>query len=294
MDESYGKTGSSSAKSKNFHEGQLKGAGDSRSIRHTRSNSGPPAVASSVSTLTRVANPSRRVDFSERLRLREVKWDGTYRDSVANNFSIADDSNSAASGDSNPQSTLTDSRAIKETEIRFLNDFVLGERERRHDRAPRLTRVDVDLPGAGSTALTGVLSRPRDPPAEKSPEKRVSDGSNKYGLPVSLQQQHAQYDKNMNINGIVEGPLGARGNGEDEKRGAARDGMSKNSGTDTRKQKIKKSLKDLPQDDGKCIFNRFVSFFPRTSCFFMTPALFLSLPPFVYRSISPQLFLIIS
>ena len=227
------------------------------------------------------ATSPKRVDFSQRLRLREVKWDGTYRDSVTQNAypppaaaslnypypsstslasaasaSLASSSSSAAVGLLDPQSTLTDSRAIRETEIRFLNDSYVTEPLRQQDRleaqqqqqrhrGPRLTRVDVDLPGSGS--------RSRDGPGghageweRRGREARHRDG---YGVPfpadrgrdMSAPDRGATRDMG-DASGGGSGPPGAGAVGGAE--GSPR-------GVSARMQKIKKSLKDLPQDDSE-------------------------------------------
>nr|KAG5710505.1 hypothetical protein BaRGS_013151 [Batillaria attramentaria] len=90
----------------------------------------------------------KRVDFNERLRLREVKWDGTYRDSVTrpdNNDSTSLLTTATAPSSiyfEGGSSTLTDSRTIRETEIRFLNEHIT-ESLQRQDRAEVLGQTEV-------------------------------------------------------------------------------------------------------------------------------------------------------
>ncbi|XP_071097553.1 centrosome-associated protein 350-like [Haliotis cracherodii] len=91
----------------------------------------------------RMGSP-KRVDFSHNLHLREVNTDGTYLDSVAHQ-----ESSTASSTQSlDVQSTLTDSRAIRETELRFLNDHIPSSRNYQDVRwdGTRLTRVNVQVP----------------------------------------------------------------------------------------------------------------------------------------------------
>ncbi|XP_046543379.1 uncharacterized protein LOC124253615 [Haliotis rubra] len=91
----------------------------------------------------RMGSP-KRVDFSHNLHLREVNTDGTYLDSVAHQ-----ESSTASSAQSlDVQSTLTDSRAIRETELRFLNDHIPSSRTYQDVRwdGTRLSRVNVQVP----------------------------------------------------------------------------------------------------------------------------------------------------
>ena len=233
------------------------------------SNSGGAPLASPFAT------SPKRVDFSQRLRLREVKWDGTYRDSVTQNAYpppaaasldypypsstslasaasaslAASSSSSAAVGLLDPQSTLTDSRAIRETEIRFLNDSYVTEplrqqdrleaqQQRQRHRGPRLTRVDVDLPGSGSRSTDGPGGHAGEW-ERRGREARHRDG---YGVPFPA-------DRGRDMSAPDRGATRDMGDASGGGSGHGAEGPAR--GVSARMQKIKKSLKDLPQDDSE-------------------------------------------
>ncbi|KAL8608224.1 hypothetical protein ACOMHN_016679 [Nucella lapillus] len=240
----------------------------------------------------KAATSPKRVDFSKRLRLREVCWDGTYQDTVAhkpqasaqslgypshpsfasttttNNTTttttFASSSSSSAVADrADSQSTLTDSRALRETEIHFLNDTYATEAiqsrqphldahpssSQQRPRHPRLTHVDFDLPrsrsgsplqevpfssrGAGH-AEVGRESRTRPYGVSGSGDVVMSGGGGGGGFGGDMGDYSSSGDSERGAAGGVERPSRSDGGG---------------GGSNSRIQKIKKSLKDLPGDD---------------------------------------------
>ncbi|ESP00902.1 hypothetical protein LOTGIDRAFT_173002 [Lottia gigantea] len=80
----------------------------------------------------------RKVIETQRQRLREVNTEGSYLDNVPPSHTVSQNS----IGD------LTDSRALRETEIRFLNAQTPVPRDNvKKSREPKLTYVDVPFPG---------------------------------------------------------------------------------------------------------------------------------------------------
>ncbi|XP_052092556.1 centrosome-associated protein 350-like isoform X2 [Mytilus californianus] len=111
----------------------------------------------------------KRVDFRDKQELREINPDGTYTDlppGQYNNLTFLRPN----SPPNSVQTTLTDSRAIRETEIRFLNEPTshTPHDQRRVGTENRLTHVDVMVPGASkssakhTTHYQGTLSTPQE------------------------------------------------------------------------------------------------------------------------------------
>lgn len=89
----------------------------------------------------------RHVEFSEHVRYREnrVGLDNGYTGSNYRDILPSD------------QSTLTNSRDIRETEINFLNNNLTRDCDSHHanDAATQLTHVSVTVPGSTKTAASG-------------------------------------------------------------------------------------------------------------------------------------------
>lgn len=112
----------------------------------------------------------KRVDFRDKQELREINPDGTYTDlppGQYNNLTFLRPN----SPPNSIQTTLTDSRAIRETEIRFLNEPTshTPHDQRRVGTENRLTHVDVMVPGAAksssakhTTHYQGTNSNPQE------------------------------------------------------------------------------------------------------------------------------------
>ncbi|XP_076454897.1 centrosome-associated protein 350-like isoform X2 [Babylonia areolata] len=200
----------------------------------------------------------KRVDFSKRLRLREVRWDGTYQDSVAHKTRpepladpypssiISSDPHGDPDRDGDPagsSSTLTDSRAVRETEIRFLNDTYLTQPLLHHPHPhphPKLTQVDVDVPG--SRSKVGVkdrgVARHTGHGGRRDPGQDVRTRTLQGASSVPGDRMNSAADMGDHSSG-GDSDRGAVGGAERPPRG----------GTNSRLHKIKKSLKDLPDKD---------------------------------------------
>ena len=143
--------------------------------------------------------------------------------------------------------TITDSQALRETEIRFLNDTYLTDaltapdaRTDHHyrQRAPRLTHVDVDLPGSR------VKDTKRGCDGEVKDTRTRSEG---HGRPVS---------PGGGDHGMSRPERGAGGDmgdssGGDSEKGAVGGVDCAARPRNSRMHKIKRSLKDLPHDDSE-------------------------------------------
>ncbi|XP_055897249.1 centrosome-associated protein 350-like isoform X3 [Biomphalaria glabrata] len=103
-------------------------------------------VRSTAGNVLREDSP-RRVDFTRTLQLREVNWDGTYQDSLAYPPDIHGTSDS----------TSTNSKDLRETDIHFLN----------FSRVPGST-VDGAAPPASVGSHTSLSSSPYAPPPSAS------------------------------------------------------------------------------------------------------------------------------
>lgn len=99
------------------------------------------------------------MEFRERQELREINPDGTFTDVPAGQYL-----NSTYVRPNSPQNsiqtTLTDSRAIRETEIRFLNEPTsqAPNDQRRVMSDNKLTHVDVTVPGATKSSSSNKHS----------------------------------------------------------------------------------------------------------------------------------------
>ncbi|XP_012936216.1 protein naked cuticle, partial [Aplysia californica] len=91
----------------------------------------------------------KRVDFSRTHQLREVNWDGTYQDSLA--FPADLGSSNSGHTSNNVDSTLTSSRDIRETDVRFLNFSRVP-----HSGGPPPTAHALSSYGANNNALSSV------------------------------------------------------------------------------------------------------------------------------------------
>ena len=101
---------------------------------------------------------NKRVDFRECQEQREINPDGTYTDlppGPLNTTYIRPNSPS-----NTMQNTLTDTRAIRETEIRFLNEPTsqVAHDQRRVGSENRLTHVDVMVPAASKSSSSSKHS----------------------------------------------------------------------------------------------------------------------------------------
>ncbi|XP_059175915.1 centrosome-associated protein 350-like [Physella acuta] len=105
----------------NFENGAVEVAGTSKKIGHRVDHTSrtsarardPVRVVNHDHHGPREESP-KRVDFSKTHQLREVNWDGTYQDSLAYQTEFPGNTNTT-------NSTITNSRDIRETDIHFLN-----------------------------------------------------------------------------------------------------------------------------------------------------------------------------
>ena len=142
------------------------------------------------------ATSPKRVDFQERLNFREMNSDGTYTDGACVDGESRVTDNGRPETYDTAQSTLTDSRAIRETEIRFLNNNLTNhnlEEDVRWgvsgginsvDTQNRLTRVNVTVPGStrptSSSAKASVASTHSQPVTLNSAGNHANDVDHKW------------------------------------------------------------------------------------------------------------------
>lgn len=268
-------------------------AGEPSGGKNSRTSASATNVTSVAPVTLNLAGSSlKRVDFSERLRLREVRWDGTIRDSVARpppppaasgenaTFSIpatvvdapsslSSFSSSSVSRPVDSFSTLTDSRALRETEIRFLNDYFV-EQERPQGRiAARLTHVQVEVPGGSGHEHAKGVQRGHEVVGVRDREDRVSSrgivggrgaasghgGGDGGGAAFLSRDQPVGACANM-INSDSERPTVRRDGGGEWGEAAGGPSEASSGASSSRMQKIKRTLKDLPNDE--CEFGSYL------------------------------------
>ncbi|KAL4219358.1 hypothetical protein ACF0H5_021938 [Mactra antiquata] len=136
----------------------------------------------------------RRVEFSDQLHFQDLRYgldNGVIGDTICDNLS-------------NDQSTFTNSRDIRETEINFLNNDLTCDTDPRLDPSQRLTHVDIKITG-GSRLQSSAVNNIGGP--ESGTGKRshfldiVSENPDMEGQPSDCSHSDSESSKGRRFKG---------------------------------------------------------------------------------------------